>query len=80
MQTAFEISVEDVEHVLSGMGRPHTEADAQRVFGLLDQATVESAALHADDMDTQTEYAYAEVERQISERDPAPETASPGPK
>ena len=70
--TAFEITIDDVSAVLDGMGRPCSDDDARRILGLLDLTAVEGAALHGDEMEEQTGYAYEEIERQVGSLEPPP--------
>jgi len=64
MQYAFEITVDDVAAVMGRMGCGSTER-ADELHAILDMDTVVNAALWADDMDDQTEYAYDEIEKQL---------------
>jgi hypothetical protein len=73
MSTAFEITEDDVQIVLSKLPiriitpLHHLGYDtAEHVLNqVIDQGAVEEAALHGDDMDTQTQYALDEIKSQI---------------
>ena len=67
MSLAWETTVEDVENVLTRMGRERI--DALKIHNSLDMYAIEKAALLGDDMEEQTESASAEIERQIKEWD-----------
>ena len=60
---AWETTIDDVKIVLTNMHR--LILDAEKIHGKLDHASIEKAALRGNDMDDQTEGAYAEIERQI---------------
>jgi len=67
MFLAFEITRDDVAAVLSRLNPGGVLPDAmiQVVFDRLDHGAVEKAALYGDDMETQTEYAHDEIQRQV---------------
>jgi hypothetical protein len=67
MSTAFEITVDDVLNVVHKMGKKIDGDKADAIFDNLDQFKVEEAALYGNDMEEQTNYAYKEIERQITE-------------
>jgi enamine deaminase RidA (YjgF/YER057c/UK114 family) len=64
MNTAFEISVEDVGNVLDAHRIGY---DADELHGNLDHDAIEEAALWGDNMEEQTNYAYQEIEKQLKE-------------
>ena len=64
MNTAFEVTVDDVENVLNKHNLGH---DAEEIHGSLDHDALEEAALWGDDMDEQTNYACQEIEKQLKE-------------
>jgi hypothetical protein len=72
MSNAWETTEDDIINVLHGMGNAVVDdyqGTAGYVHGNLNHDAVEKAALHGNDMDTQTKYAYEEIERQIKEMD-----------
>jgi hypothetical protein len=66
MNTAFEVTVDDVENVLN-KHKLELELDADTIHGELDHDALEEAALWGDDMDEQTNYACQEIEKQLKE-------------
>ena len=67
MLTAFEITYEDVQQVLKNMGTPVSDETAQLIFNDLDMFKIEVSALYGNDLETQTEYAYIEIRKQITD-------------
>lgn len=65
MSMAFGISSDDVLAVASRRGVPITDEEAERWLEALDTDLVEDAALYGNDLDTQTDYALDEIERQL---------------
>lgn len=65
MGMAFGISSDDVLAVALKRGVKMTDAQAEKWFDQLDADEVEEAALHGDDMDEQTEYAYQNIDEQL---------------
>jgi len=65
MSLAWETTEEDVQNVLTRMGR--SDLDAEVVHGSLDHGAIEKAALRGDGMDEQTDGAHEEIKRQIRE-------------
>lgn len=65
--SAFEITVEDVILVCSENGKEVSYEEAEPLYGLLDLVKVTEAALHGDEMEQQTDYAYEEIKRQLKE-------------
>ncbi|MCZ8254433.1 MAG: hypothetical protein O9327_01975 [Polaromonas sp.] len=71
MNTAFQISADDVANVLAS--NPRTEAheatsiesQADELLARLDLDEVESAALYGDTLEEQTDYAHDEIARQL---------------
>jgi len=82
MNTAFEVTVNDIElllnneHYMEGirLGGYFSLTDYKvfdEIFGKLnetDMARIEKAALYGDDMDTQTDYAYQEIIEILKEK------------
>lgn len=67
MSNAWETTLDDVELVLTQrFGGSFIESVGQ-IHNDLDHNKIEKAALHGDDMDEQTNYAYKEIESQIRE-------------
>lgn len=69
MSLAFEITSDDVSIVLDRLD-PATKArlpeDPQDILDdIVDESAVESAALHGDGMDEQTNYALDEIQAQL---------------
>lgn len=65
MSYAWEVTVEDVQNVFNSNGMHVTEQYAENVLNDLCLFRVAKAAMYGDDMDEQTKYAYAEIERQL---------------
>jgi len=66
MSNAWENTSDDVLNVIHKMGKKATSYQVETIFDSLDHFKIEEAALRGNDMDTQTEYAYEEIERQIN--------------
>lgn len=64
MSLAFEITEEDIENVFCN-NCIHTTRDLKEILKLLDLKAVEKAALYGNDLETQTNYAYDEIGRQL---------------
>ena len=64
--TAWETTVEDVENVLRGMGKPVNKAEG--IFDELDCEEVAKAALTETEFEAQLDAAYKEIENQIREK------------
>jgi ribosomal protein L12E/L44/L45/RPP1/RPP2 len=62
----FEITTEDVATVLTQMGAQKDPQTVSQLFERLDACQVEKAALHGQDIDEQTEYAYQEIQDQLN--------------
>lgn len=65
---AFQITEEDVRTVVAKMDRYDIAADDNAVtaiFSKLDGDIVEKSILYGNDIETQTDYALEEIERQI---------------
>jgi hypothetical protein len=67
MSNAWETTDEDVLNVLNSMGKK--DSSAEDVLSNLDHYKIERAALKGNDLETQTEYAYEEIKRQLTEGD-----------
>lgn len=67
MSNAWETTYDDVLNVAHRMGKKLTEDQTHTIHNELDHFKIEDAALNGNDMDTQTEYAYEEIERQMKE-------------
>ena len=65
MSLAWETTVEDVWGVLRHYGGKH---DYQTILNMLDYGRIEKAALYGDEMEQQTNYAFAEIERQLRQK------------
>ena len=69
MSLAFEITSDDVEIVLDRLDpavRARLPQDPQDILDdIVDEDAVESAALHGDGMDEQTNYALDEIQAQL---------------
>jgi len=65
MSNAWETTTEDVQNVLSQMGKSASEQEVEQIHNSLDMDEVERSALEGGDMEQQTEYAYTEIRRQI---------------
>jgi hypothetical protein len=64
---AWETTSEDVSNVLHSMNKRITEKQTEKILNNLDQFAIENSALQANDLETQTTYAYEEIKRQITE-------------
>jgi len=70
MSTAFEITSEDVRNVMEANGRPVNESTAEKLFKDMiapEDGRIEKAALHGNEMEEQTEYAYQEIAQILRE-------------
>ena len=67
MSNAWETTVDDVLNVVHKMGKKVSGVKANEIHDALNQFLIEDSALRGNDMDTQTKYAYEEIERQIKE-------------
>jgi hypothetical protein len=65
MSNAWETTSDDVLNVIHKMGRKATSDTVETIFDSLDHFEIEHSAMQANDLETQTEYAYVEIERQI---------------
>ena len=71
MNTAFQITSEDVANVLASNPRTHefstqpVEELGEQLLGFLDLDDVEAAALYGDSLDEQTDHAHDEITRQL---------------
>lgn len=65
MSNAWETTVDDVLNVVHQMGRKLTAEEADELHGALDHFEIECEALRGNNMETQTEYAYVEIRRQL---------------
>lgn len=65
--SAFEITVEDVMQVCSENDKEVSYEEAEKLYDQLDLVKVTEAALHGDEMEQQTDYAYEEIKRQLKE-------------
>jgi len=66
MSNAWETTLEDVQNVIARMGKLAPNRTADDIMSDLDINLVECSALCGMDIDEQTEYAYNEIEKQIS--------------
>lgn len=64
---AFGISTDDVANVLSHAGIDADDSRCEELFDQLDFEEIEAAALSGFEMDEQTEYAYEEIRRQLTD-------------
>lgn len=67
MSLAWETTTEDISNVLDQHGVAYTDQHLDHWHDLLDHDKIEEAALHGNDMEKQTEYAYEEIARQLKE-------------
>ena len=67
MSNAFEVTTDDVLNVVHRMGKKINGEKCHEIHAALDHNLVECEALRANDLETQTEYAYQEIEHQIKE-------------
>ena len=65
MSFAWETTVEDVWGVLRHYGGNHAY---ETILDMLDHDAIEKAALYGNDIDEQTNYAFAEIERQLKKK------------
>jgi len=65
MSLAWETTIEDVWNVLDHYGGEH---DYEVILGMLDLDAIEGEALLGYDMDQQTDYSFAEIERQLKKK------------
>jgi len=68
MSNAFEVTTDDVLIVVHRMGKKISGDKAHEIHNALDHYKIEDEALRANDLDTQTDAAYDEIERQIKEK------------
>lgn len=75
MQTAYEVTEDDLQNVLSSnalvdgyAGGKTLAVMASELFTELDFGLIEDAALAGDSMDQQTDYANDEIARQLREK------------
>jgi len=61
----FEISIDDLENVIKKNDLDLGSFDKEDLFTLLNFGLIEKNAMYGDDLDSQTDYAYAEILRQI---------------
>jgi hypothetical protein len=64
MNSAFEITEEDVENVLVLNKKSINTLYVKSCFAILDFDLIEKAA-YGNDLDEQTKYAYEEIEKQL---------------
>ena len=64
MSIAFEITNEDIQNVLTRHESSLNVDDNEDLFDavMAESARIEAAALHGDDIEAQTEYAYSAIE------------------
>lgn len=67
MSNAWETTEDDVLNVVHRMGKKLKAGQAEEILFCLNQFNIEDEALRGNDIETQTEYAYQEIERQIRE-------------
>lgn len=65
MSNAWETTTDDVLNVVHNMGKKLQDNEAEEILNNLDQFAIEDAALNGNDIETQTEYAYEEIEKQL---------------
>lgn len=65
MSNAWQTTVDDVMGAMEQNGTPVEWDEAEQLINELDHGKIERAALSGDDMDEQTDYAYAEICRQL---------------
>ena len=69
MSNAWETTTDDVLNVVHDMGFKIGEGEAENVLDLLDEFSIEDAALNGDSIEEQTKYAYEEIKKQITDGD-----------
>jgi hypothetical protein len=67
MSNAWEITTDDVLNVAHEMGMKLTTEETEKIYNDLDHFLIEEAALNGKDLEEQTDYAYEEIKRQITE-------------
>lgn len=67
MSNAWETTPDDILNVIHDMGKKAGPDKVHEILDNLDQFKIEDAALYGDDMDEQTNYAYEEIKKQITE-------------
>ena len=67
MSNAWETTEDDVLNVVHKMGKKLKSGEAEEILFELDQFAIEDAALAGNDIESQTNYAYEEIEKQIIE-------------
>lgn len=68
MSNAWETTEDDVLNVIHDMGHKANHETVERIHNDLNQFEIECEALRGIDIETQTDYAYEEIKRQITER------------
>ena len=66
MSLAWETTTDDVLIVLVRMNIHPRPEQVNAIHESLDVASIESAALHGDEMEEQTDNAYEEIQRQVT--------------
>ena len=70
MNTAFEVTADDVLVVMANNLKPVTIEQAENLFDLhisLNADEIEDAALHGNDIDEQTSYAHDKIKEILTE-------------
>lgn len=67
MSNAWETTTDDVLNVAHEMGMKLTTQEVEKIYNDLDHEIIEVAALNGKDLEEQTDYAYEEIKRQITE-------------
>lgn len=67
MGMAFEITEDDVEHVLSKHIKDVSREMIENAFEEIDHDRVEKSALYGNEMEEQLEYALKDIEEQLQE-------------
>lgn len=69
MGMAFGVTIDDVAAVLARNGQAkRSDEELDELLDNLDVDRIERDALYGDDMDQQTDYAYASIEAQLKEQ------------
>lgn len=65
MSNAWETTKDDILNVVHKMGRKLTADEAEEIHNAINHFEIECEALRGNNMETQTKYAYEEIQRQI---------------
>ena len=68
MSNAWGTTTDDVLNVIHNMGKKTAGDKVHQILNDLNHFEIECEALRAPDQETQIEYAYQEIQRQIQEK------------